>query len=74
MGYITIRKTDNDKLTIDTAFSTVAVVDYLKEEIRSLSVDDLYRYVKETGIRSSVKNMFKQAKKRRHAKRGGYEE
>jgi len=63
MGYITIRKNDDSKLTIDTAFRTIAVVDYLKEEIRTVSVEDLYRYVKEVGIRSSVKNIFKPAKK-----------
>ncbi len=54
MGYITIRNTGVDKLTIDNAFSRIAVVNSVTREVRSMTVDELLEYIKKSGSRSNI--------------------
>ena len=49
-GYITIKKTEYEKMTIDNRFKTIAVLNYASGEIRSITVDNLFNIIKEFGL------------------------
>ena len=54
MGYITIRKTAIDRLTIDNSFSMVSVINIATREVRSISIEDLLEYVRQSGAKSKL--------------------
>lgn len=54
MGYITIRKTAIDRLTIDNSFSVVSVINNATREVRSISIEDLLEYVRQSGTKSKL--------------------
>ncbi len=64
MGYITIRKTSSDKLTIDNAFSKFAVVNHLTREIRSITVEELVEYIKKSGARGNLQRATEKSVKK----------